>query len=370
MAKILMIEDEDQIREEVMDWLMFEGYEVVGAANGRLGLEAAEREYPDLIISDINMPEMDGYNVLLEVRSNPVLSHIPFIFLTAHDTHDAYRAGMEMGADDYLTKPFTHTEVLSAIRARLQKQSQQKEYVNQQLDTLDKVLEEERAKRLVKSRLVAMFSHDFRNPLAVILSSATLMQKYEDRMDSDQRQNKLSRIVSSVEQLMQMLDDMLVVAEMESGRFEANPENLDLTAQVENIVDEFRAIKGETCQIRFESSVQKRVKLDPKLLRQMTANLISNAIKYSPDGGEVKVKIAGGEGEIVLLVQDNGIGIPDEAMSSLFTPFFRATNAKNLQGTGLGLAIVKEAVDLCGGEIDVTSQVGQGSQFRVRLPSP
>jgi DNA-binding response OmpR family regulator len=124
-VKILVIEDEAQIREEVSDWLQFEGYETVTAANGRLGLAAVEQENPDLIMCDITMPQMDGYEVLIEVRANQKHATTPFIFLTAAADRDSLRKGMGLGADDYLTKPFTLQEVLGAIRTRLQRQAAQ-----------------------------------------------------------------------------------------------------------------------------------------------------------------------------------------------------------------------------------------------------
>jgi CheY-like chemotaxis protein len=117
MALILVVEDETNIREETMDWLLFEGYEVLGAGNGREALDVIAQAQPDLIISDIRMPVMDGCELLLEIRSNPSLLHIPFIFLTASAERESVRHGMNIGADDYLTKPFTHAEVLEAVRA-------------------------------------------------------------------------------------------------------------------------------------------------------------------------------------------------------------------------------------------------------------
>lgn len=115
VTKIILIEDDVSIREEVMNWLQFEGYEVVSVQNGREGLEAIQRELPDLILCDIAMPEMDGHAVLMEVRASTQPNPIPFIFLTAVTDHSAIRKGMELGADDYLTKPFSHAELLNSM---------------------------------------------------------------------------------------------------------------------------------------------------------------------------------------------------------------------------------------------------------------
>ncbi|MCA9932368.1 MAG: response regulator [Anaerolineales bacterium] len=368
MTKILVIEDEDHIRLEVMDWLQFEGYEVVGAANGRLGLEAAEREIPDLIICDVVMPEMDGHRVLLEVRSHPFLHHIPFIFLTARASRDAMRKGMNLGADDYITKPFMLKEILGAVTSRLEKQSAQNTLFQTQLDSLSDEIEHEREKQLLKARLVGMFSHDFRNPLAAILASVDILQDYDAQLPPDRKQRHFNRMRVSVRLLLQMLDDMLFVAQMENDRLKYEPQRLDASFFVATIVEEFAMIYKTTHNLVFESNVQKMVDIDPKILRQITANLISNAVKYSPSGGDVIVRLTQGPNGVELSVQDSGIGIPQEALAHLFEPFYRVENAKGIKGTGLGLSIVKQAVETWGGSIQVESTPGEGSRFTVQLP--
>lgn len=368
MVKILVIEDEEHIRNEVMDWLLFEGYEVVGASNGRIGLEMALEERPNLIISDIAMPEMDGYEVLLEVRSNPKLGTIPFIFVTASAERASMRRGMDMGADDYITKPFTHMELMTAVKSRLKKVTAQQDEMKRQLDNLNDSLELERRQRLVKSRLVAMFSHDFRNPLAVILSSANLILDYEDRLSPERKRAKLNRITSSVRQLIQMLDDMLMVAELDSDQFVYNPESIDISTLLEDIVEEFQIIHDETHQLDYQSNVYQSLHIDPKIFRQIVANLVSNAIKYSPSGSTVRVTLNDVANGIELRVIDQGMGIPQKDIPQLFEPFHRANNAKDVKGTGLGLAIVKQGLELCGGSITVESNLDEGSVFIVCFP--
>lgn len=119
MTKILVIEDESDIRDAVKDWLHFEGYEVIGAENGKQGLELIYSEHPDLVLCDISMPIMDGHEVLIELRSNPSYAQIPFVFLTAAADRESVQTGMNLGADDYLTKPFSHTDIVDAVKTRL-----------------------------------------------------------------------------------------------------------------------------------------------------------------------------------------------------------------------------------------------------------
>jgi signal transduction histidine kinase len=368
MTKVLVIEDEDQIREEVMDWLQFEGYEVSGAENGRKGLESARHAIPDLILSDIAMPELDGREVLLDIRSNPQLSHIPFIFMTASAERESVRRGMEMGADDYLTKPFSHSELLNAVRSRLEKKIALDTQVQTRVSMLNSALSEEREKNLLKTRLVAMFSHDFRNPLTLILTSSDMIRNFSDQLSQEQTHKYLDRIEGSVRSLVQMLDDMLMVAEMESGNLKYMPKTVELTPFVEEIVEEFRLIYSQTKKFILHSTIEGNVEVDPKLFRQLLTNLISNAAKYSSSGSVVNITLLDKDEILELTVEDHGIGIPAIDIERLFEPFHRASNAKNIKGTGLGLVIVKQAVDLHNGEIKIESVEGKGTKFIVQIP--
>jgi DNA-binding response OmpR family regulator len=168
MTKILVIDDEEMLREEVVIWLVREGFEVAEAADGMAGVESALRNLPDLIICDVTMPRLDGYGVLLEVHANPATANIPFIFVTARAAHDDIRKGMALGADDYITKPFTRQELLQTVEARLQKSAAQEQKHQQEVEELQSALHLEREQRLLKAKMVAMFSHDFRNPLSTI----------------------------------------------------------------------------------------------------------------------------------------------------------------------------------------------------------
>lgn len=370
MTKILVIEDEAILRREVVEWLKLEGYEAAGAADGAEGVEQAFRLMPDLIVCDITMPILDGYGVLLELRSYPSTATIPFIFVTARAAHDDVRYGMELGADDYITKPFSRLDFLKAVETRLQRKAIREIQHQEEVQQWQRAFEQEHEQRLLKAKLVAMFSHDFRNPLSSILSSNGLLRDYTDRMDEDRRRLHFNRIEASVLQLIQMLDDMLVVSQMETGSLEFTPEPLNITEFMKKIVDEFQIIHAETHQIIFESRVNQKIPGDSRLLRQISANLISNAIKYSPQESEVRISLDKPDvQQIVLTVHDNGVGIPEKDQSRLFQAFQRGSNVGDVLGTGLGLAIVKQAVDAHGGNIQLYSTVNQGTTVTVTLPA-
>lgn len=367
MTKILVIEDETILRQEIVEWLTLEGYDALGAENGVVGVELAFRHIPDLIISDITMPLLDGYGVLLELQSNAKTANIPFIFVTARASYDDVRTGMNLGADDYITKPFTRLQLLEAVSIRLDKKYLQEKKHQYELEQWKMALNEEREQRLLKARLMGMFSHDFRNPLASILASSSIIRNYEDRLTPERKVHHLDQIDGSVHLLLQMLDDMLIVAEMENGRLEFRPEPIDLRHFMKRIIEEFQLIHNKTHLIIFESNFDNIVAVDPKLFRQIVTNLISNAIKYSPAGSEVLISLAENNGSIELLVADQGMGISEDDREHLFEAFYRAENAKNMKGTGLGLSIVKYALDLHGGTIDILNNEAGGTTFSIKL---
>lgn len=361
MTKILLIEDEAPLRGEVAEWLTFEDYEVIQASDGIAGVEAVFQHQPDVILCDIMMPKLDGYGVLLETNANPATVATPFIFMTARASHDDLREGMSSGADDYITKPFTRQELLHAIQNQLEKRAVREQYHQNQIQQVQQALANEQEKRLVKAKLVGMFSHDFRNPLSTIWSSNSLLRDYADRLDAQRRLTHLNRIDASVRQLLQMLDDMLVVTQMEAGSLQFKPEPLDINQTVRTIVEEFQAINSETCNIIYESPVSAVVMADARLIRQIASNIISNAVKYSPHGGDVHITLNQRAGEYILTVQDHGIGIEKEDQENLFNAFQRGSNVGKISGTGLGLAIVKEAAMIHGGSVHLESELGKGT---------
>ncbi len=367
MATILVIEDERLLREEVTDWLHFEGYEAVGVQDGMAGVQYATQNPPDLIICDITMPRLDGYGVLLEIRANPLTTEVPFIFVTARAATEEIRIGMGAGADDYVTKPFTRSDLLATVESRLQKKVVQEQKHQRELEQLQKGLALEREQRVLTTKLVAMLSHDFRTPLTTIMSSNSLLRDYADRMDEAHRLQHLDHIDTAVRQLVQMLDDILIVAQIETGKLEFHPEPINLKEFFQNILAEFQAVR-DTHQYIFECACVSSVQADARLLRQIGANLISNAVKYSSRGSTVRVTIAYGDGQWSLNIADQGIGIPENDMPHLFADYQRGSNVGNIKGTGLGLAIVKQAVELHGGTISIQTQEGAGTTVTVNIP--
>jgi len=235
---------------------------------------------------------------------------------------------------------------------------------------LRQMVEKERELGELRSRFVSMASHDFRTPLAVILSSASMLKLYNDKMAAEARLKHLDRIQIGVKQMTDLLDDVLTFAQGEEGRLDFAPLPVDLESLCRQLLEETQIASGETHEFVFSSAGSCADALvDKKLLRQIVTNLLSNAAKYSPDGSQVQFDLTCEGGRAVLRVQDHGLGIPEQDQARLFEPFHRAGNVTAVRGTGLGLAIVKKAVDLHGGSITFESQVGVGTTFTVVIPT-
>ncbi len=221
----------------------------------------------------------------------------------------------------------------------------------------------------MKSRFVATASHEFRTPLATILSSAELIEHYPDSLSPEEKLNLLQTIQSGAKRMSELIDDVLTLGRVESGILKLNPAKLDLRALCRKIVSEFRIAQGKQHVITFSDSFDHTdAEMDERLLRHIMNNLLSNAVKYSPLGSEVILSLSRQGEKAVIEIQDHGIGVPEQDQPRLFESFHRASNVDNRPGTGLGLAIVKKSVELHSGEIGFRSVVGAGTRFSVILP--
>jgi len=230
-------------------------------------------------------------------------------------------------------------------------------------------LEKERELNELKSRFVAMTSHEFRTPLATILSSAELLEQYSDKLSADDKKEMFDSIRAGVERMAKMLDDVLMIGRAEARMVEFNPAPLNLAEFCERLVEETRRALTTKHAVEFSFEGPRRhVAMDEKLLRHALGNLISNALKYSPDGGKIKFNARLADSSAEFDVVDHGIGIPTEDQARLFESFHRARNVGHIAGTGLGLAIVKKSVDLQRGSISFNSRVGKGTRFTISIP--
>jgi signal transduction histidine kinase len=219
----------------------------------------------------------------------------------------------------------------------------------------------------MKSKFVSTASHEFRTPLATMLSSAELLEHYSENLSPAEKLNLLKTIQSGAKRMSEMIDDLLTLDE--SGVLKLNLEPTNLREVCGRVVSEFRIAQGKQHVITLDDRFDRvEAYMDERLLRHILNNLLSNAVKYSPPGSEVTFSLARRDEQAAIEIQDRGIGIPLEDQPRMFESFHRASNVENRPGTGLGLAIVKKAVELHGGEISLASNVGSGTRFTVMLP--
>jgi PAS domain S-box-containing protein len=236
-------------------------------------------------------------------------------------------------------------------------------------ESLRLALERERELGELKSRFVSMASHEFRTPLATILSSSELIKSYWDRMERADINAKLDQIHEQVRHMTTLLEDVLTLGRSEIGKTEFNPEPIEILTFCQDTINQIRQAISASHPLEFSSSgLCDTINIDKTLLRQILTNLISNAIKYSPNNKSVHVELTCDEVDIIIRVRDEGIGIPEKDQDHLFEAFHRAANVGTISGTGLGLVIIKRQVELYGGAITFKSQVGVGTTFIVTLP--
>jgi signal transduction histidine kinase len=223
----------------------------------------------------------------------------------------------------------------------------------------------------MKSRFVTLASHEFKTPLSVILSSVSLIDKYNTPGTEENRHRHVQRIKSNVNNLRQILNDFLSVEKLEAGIVKNNPVPADLVKLTSDVLaDMENSCRGDQNILSEVHGEPRMVAVDTHLLQNILNNLVSNALKYSPSEGEVRLSLFFGVETVTYEVSDSGIGIPLEDQPHLFERFFRAGNTAGIPGTGLGLSIVKKYLDLMGGTIEVSSQSGAGTTFRTTLPAP
>ena len=221
----------------------------------------------------------------------------------------------------------------------------------------------------MKSKFVSTASHEFRTPLATMLSSAELLEHYSESLSPAEKGNLLQTIQGSAKRMSEMIDDVLTLGRAESGVLKLNLGPTNLRELCSRVVSEFRIAQGKQHIITLDDRFDRPdATLDERLLRHILNNLLSNAVKYSPPGSEVTFSLSRRDEHAAIEIQDRGIGIPVEDQPRMFESFHRASNVENRPGTGLGLAIVKKAVELHGGEISLTSAVGSGTRFTVMIP--
>jgi signal transduction histidine kinase len=336
-------------------------YQVKAATSGERALEIAEQDpKPDLVLLDIVMPEMDGYEVCKQLKSNEKTREIPVIFVTARGDVRDEQFGFQLGAVDYITKPISPPIVAARVHTHLT--------VSQQKRSLTTTLCRLRELEDMRDNLVHMVVHDMRAPLMGMMGFLDIFKlQAEERLTDDEVQ-LIDDLHKQTCNLRDMVNDLLEVSKFENNSMPVNREKTDFT----NVVDEAISsliLYNRTIDIQTEES-DLTVRVDQELMRRVVANLLSNAMKFSKPEEPVVLYLERLNDYLKVSVIDSGPGIPEDSRSLIFEKFGQVTlrHEKGLHSTGLGLTFCKLAVEAHGGEIGVESELGEGSTFWFTVP--
>lgn len=361
MAKILVIDDENTLRHTISTILKFAGYEVLDAADGNAGVRLANEHMPDLIVSDIVMPGLDGYGLLSTLRENAETAAIPVIFVTALAERQAMRQGMELGADDYLVKPFAPTDLLNTVKTRLQRQAVLAEKHDTNL-------------RVLRKNIIYALPHEMRTPLHLILGFAQILEMHHHKASSEDILQATSAIIKAGHRLEHLIENYLVYAQMEL--IATDPEE---TRALRNhlVADSASIIHSAAAESAAAHNRQDDLTLDVQnvpmriaheSLTKLIAEVVDNAFKFSKPGTLVQITGQCVDGHYLLDVCDKGRGMSAEQIKNVgaYMQFERAFYEQ--QGLGLGLAVVRRLVELHGGQLEIDSTIDQGTHVHIRLP--
>jgi two-component system, sensor histidine kinase and response regulator len=367
-ASILVVDDTIENLRLLASMLNGQGYEVRPVTNGKQALAAIERDPPDLILLDISMPEMDGYEVCRRLMTLERCRDIPVIFLTAQSEMDSRVKAFNVGGVDYITKPFQLEEVFARIRTHLRLRKLQAE-----LEERNRHLQENNARltELEKLRddLIHMVVHDMRSPLSNIQIRLDML--VADLPEGSLERRDMEAVRSSTRELVEMTRQLLDINRMEQRNMPLELAEQGLGPIAEQALAEMATL-AEVCRVRLENRVPDvRARCDEAIVRRIFTNLLSNAIKHAPKETAVVMEAAEQGGSVRVSVSDRGPGIPLASRTRIFRKFEQLEARKNKQyhSVGLGLAFCRLAVEAHGGQIGVEDGVEQGSRFWFTLPA-
>ena len=328
------------------------------ATSGALALASARREPPELILLDIGMPDMDGYEVCARLKADPQLQRIPVIFLTGRDGLIDKVKAFNLGAVDYVTKPFHLQEVEARVRTHLTLRRQERELQ----EHYDQLQELER----VRDSLVHLVVHDMRSPLLALGGSLELMQS-SSAFDPTTRAEAMAYAHRATAELMSMATQLLDISRLEAGRMPLCKQRHDLVRTLGLAVASLAALAG-TRRVELQAPAAFPAVYDQEIVSRVVVNLLTNAYQFTPETGVVGVAVAGEADHVRVSISDTGCGIAAEYHQAIFEKFSQVDLRRKGVGTGLGLAFCKLALEAHGGRIGVESRPGQGSTFWFTLP--
>lgn len=356
-AKILIVDDTQSARQMNAAILSKDGYEIEYACDAAEGLQKLETFKPDVILSDIMMPGMSGFEMCRVIKSDARYRHIPLILISSLDQKEDMVRGLEDGADEFLQKPAHPAELRARVRTMLR--------VKKQYDELQEALK-------LREDIAHTIVHDMRTPLNVVLGTAELLAR--DAGGDIKRIAFLERIMKQARRLNSLANDLLMISKIENGRMLLNKKTFSLDEMLSKTLDNYEMIaRASSHQLVFETSDERMPLMhgDPDLIIRVFDNLITNALKYSPPNTAVRIRLLHdpGKDSIVAEVADQGSGVPLEQRDLIFEKYGTLKNApESVQQFGLGLYFCKLAIEAHQGSIRVRPNQPFGSVFSLELP--
>ena len=359
---VLVVDDTEVNRILLREILELDGHRVALASDGPEALRRVREDPPDLVLLDVSMPGMDGLEVCRRLRADPATDSLPVILVTALADRAHRLEGIAAGANDYLTKPIDRPDLLLRVRnaLRLRKLHSELEAQYRKLQDLEQL----------RDSLVHMLVHDLRSPLTGISAYLQMSRERIGELGDPQLDADFEEMGRSVAQLTDMVSDVLDVSRFEAGAMPLQPAPLDLRTVVAEAVSALGRARHAAVAVDGGQEPVAAV-ADPEVIRRVVTNLVGNAVKFTPRGGQVRVEVVTGSSGPEVRVRDTGPGIPPELHERIFEKFGQANgNGKpRVRSSGLGLAYCKLAVEAHGGRIGVVSATGEGSTFWFSLPS-
>jgi signal transduction histidine kinase len=361
-ARVLLADDNADMRDYVRR-VLSANFEVEAVADGQAALESALAHPPDLVLSDVMMPRLDGVGLLRALRSAPHTKELPMLLLSARAGEEATIEGLESGADDYLVKPFSARELLARVRSHLELARMRREVARERVHV-------ENLKEAVRARddFLSVASHELKTPLTAFQLQLSAIERGLSPASQQNVGERMDLARRSVRRLTRLIETLLDVSQLTTGRLQLALARVDLSALVGDVVattEEEARRQGTPLSVRLETPLEGC--FDPNRMEQVVHNLLSNALKFG-QGQPVELTLRSEESAVVLTVVDHGIGIPPTDRARIFERFERAVSVRNYGGLGLGLWVTRQVVEAHQGAILVEDTPGGGATFHIRLP--